>query len=395
MSPEQTEQAAALLLKGDFEGALAAFGRALEEDPGDPVALLGSARAALAARDDARARDFLLKLLRVRPNHPEALSQLAAIRFREDGDPDALDTLRRLAARDEAQFPELYNLGVALIHAGEFEEAETALVSARQRSPDSPHVLAQLGQLAFQRGDTERAIRDLSKAAELGPSEWHPLRVLARVHVSRGEHREAKAALDLALRRFPEGPPLLLERAQVFLGLGEPAAALEDARALHRAHPDHPQAAHLHGIAALAAGQGPEAQEALEQAIRLAPQAFEPRIALARLLGLAGHPGPQKQVLQEALRLAPEAAAPALDLSNLLLAEGTEEALAQAAGITAAALEHHPGDPGLHLNRALALRQRAPGEALPHARTAAAASDPAIADQGRRLVELLERAPGS
>ncbi|HLT30007.1 MAG TPA: tetratricopeptide repeat protein [Myxococcaceae bacterium] len=392
MTPEQTEQAAALLLKGDFEGALSAFGKALEEDPEDAVALLGSARAALAARDDARARSFLLRLLLVRPNHPEGLSQLAAIRFREDGAPEALEELRRLAARDEAQFPELYNLGVALIHAGEFEEAETALVSARQRSPDSPHVLAQLGQLAFQRGDTDRAIRDLSKAAELGPTEWHPLRLLARVHVARGEHREAKAALDLALRRFPDGPPLLLERAQVLLGLGEPAAALEDARALHRAHPDHPQAAHLHGVAALAAGQGPEAKEAFEHAIRLAPKAFEPRIALARLLGLAGHPGPQKHVLQEAHRLAPEAAAPALDLSNLLLTEGTEEALQQAADITAAALAHHPEDPGLHLNRALALRHRAPADALPHARKAAAADLPEIADQGRRLVALLEQA---
>jgi len=393
MTPEALERAAQLVGDGEYAAAATEFDEALATEPEDPVALLGAARAQLALSRDEKARGLLLRLLLVSPLHPEALSHLAAIRFRRERNPAQLDELRALAAHPEARFPELYNLGVALVRAAAFDEAEGALQSARQLSPDNPFVLAQLGKLALRRGDGARALRDLERAIELAPREWYPLRLLARVHLAAGRLPEARAALDRALERFPDGPILLQERAQVRLALGQPRLALDDARRLDALHPESPQAAYLHGVAALTAGRAPEALEVLERAVRLAPKAAEPRVALARIKGHLGDAVAQQSLLEEACAVAPGLPGPALDLSNLLLRQDTASSLARARGVLETALQRHPEDPGLHLNLALVLRHSAPEQALPHARRAAASPHPGIADEGRRLVALL--APGS
>lgn len=395
MTPEALDRAARFLVTGDYAAAAAAFEEALIAEPEDPVGLLGAARAHLAATRDDRARTFLLRLLLVRPQHPEALSHLAAIRYRQERQPAQLDELRGLAAHPKAQFPELYNLGVALLRTGLHDEAESALQSARQLVPDSPFVLAQLGKLAFRRGDLPRALRDLARAAEEGPREWYPLRVLSRVHLAAGQLPEAREALDRALERFPDGPILLLDRAQVLLALGEAELALVDARKLAALAPENPQAAHLHGVIALTANQVAEAQQALELAIRLAPQLPDPPMALARLKGLTGETAAEQALLEQALQRAPSHLGLALDLSSFFLRQGAPEALERAATVARTALVHHPEEPGLHLNLALALRNGAPAEALPHARAAATSPKPAIAAQALRLIQALETAHAS
>jgi len=324
----------------------------------------------------------------VQPNHPEAVSYLARYRALR-GDPKAMEALRLLSQRPEAQFPEHYNLGIVLMRLRQFDEAEAAFNRALNLSPDNPQVLTYLGSLAHRKGELKDAISYLRIATEGTKRETYPLLLLSRALLGLGNLPAAISALEDGLRRNPAATTLAVDLIQLQLLVGKPQAAIRLAEDLRKRKPEEAHPAYLHGLALLTVGRAEEARTALEHALGKGPRSWEVRVALARVERLAKNPARADALLEEAVALAPSEIGPATDLALSHLQSGKPE---KAQAVLTPALAAHPEDAGLNLNMAIALKKRSPDKALAHALQAQASPKPELREQASKLAAELKGA---
>jgi len=131
----------------------------------------------------------------------------------------------------------------------------------------------------------------------------------ARKHLLKGRVLMAQRKMAEALEEFrlakTQDPSLAfevdLESARAQLNIGETSTAVETARALVRDHPGDLTVALLLGDALLKAGNLPEAEQAYQNAIRLAPESAEARLKLANLARWRGDLSRAREMLEEIL----------------------------------------------------------------------------------------------
>lgn len=362
-----------------------AFAKGLKANPDDLECLLGLSRVLMSMGQERTAVPVLQHYLKLKPNQPEAVSHLAKMRAVR-GDAEALDALRILSEHPKAQYFEHLNYGTALLALNRLEEAEKAFLRAQDAEPDSPFPIVSLGIIAQRRGDAQAAQEAFREATEIDEKQAYPLLLIAQSHITQGRFNDALQALNEGLRRDPEAANLHIERIKLLLGTGAAEEAFKVAGHFRKFEPKNPEGAHLQGLAAMISGRGDFARNALEEAIRLAPTAYEPHLTLARLEGLAKNSERQRELLEKAVSLAPKASAPAIDLSTFQLRAG--EIDAAIAGLRDA-LTREPNHPALNLNMALALVKSDAAKALEHARKAASSKQKSVAEQGQRLVAQL------
>ncbi len=199
---------------------------------------------------------------------------------------------------------------------GALDEAQQALMRVLGEgetegiSPDNPYALTALGELLTLRGQLGDAEQQLAKALEALPGLVQARLARARVLMLQESFAEAAADLGATLDVLerppaPEGGEqaprfelepipedergelageILAERARARLALGETDKALEDARAADAKLAGGWRAKVVLGQVLAALGRAFEAQDALDQAVKAAPQLAGPRIARAELL---------------------------------------------------------------------------------------------------------------
>jgi tetratricopeptide (TPR) repeat protein len=112
-----------LLELGKFEEALARFRQCQAEEPGDPRALFGAGRCAWhLARWDEAAQAFQ-EVLRLRPDHLDALSELAYIHEERGELTRALELLERAAQLDPTWHDLYFRMAKLFLAAGQTERA--------------------------------------------------------------------------------------------------------------------------------------------------------------------------------------------------------------------------------------------------------------------------------
>ncbi len=140
------------------------------------------------------------------------------------------------------------------------------------------------------RGDHQGAQAEAERALAISPNLADAHGALGVVLTSSGRPKEGLAALKTCIRLDPRTPSLVFRLSQIAEALyfcREYAAAVEAARQAIRSFPDRPG---YYGLLAAALGQmgrTAEAKEALEQAIAIAPAAFD---SYARGYVLERHP---------------------------------------------------------------------------------------------------------
>lgn len=176
-------------------------------------------------------------------------------------------------------------LGMALLRAGHFDEAQRQLTAASRLRRGSPEALFDVARVAFARGDhraAESACRALGRSAATSP--------LADVCAARSDlvwNRSARAfeALNRALQADPNG-------YEALFALGEAhrlRAAVADAEsAYQRASAQRPTDAEPYlglGRLYVAAQRRDDAVRALERALELDAQSPDVQFELGRVLG--------------------------------------------------------------------------------------------------------------
>ncbi len=184
----------------------------------------------------------------------------------------------------------LNNQGVDALRAGRIEDAKRSFESASKLAPAFVAALGNLGVARRRAGDRDGALEAYRLALAVEPHDPVLAGNLASLYRSEGREREARAALELT-RPGGAAPHVLLVRADLEAGLGNPDGAMSLCRQAHR----------------------------------LAPKMADPLVAIGRVELARGRPGPARRSLVRALRLEPASAEAAM------LLESADRALAQPA----------------------------------------------------------------
>jgi putative thioredoxin len=137
--PSPIEEAVALakeaLAAGDMPRAANIFGQVLEHEPGNVDALAGLARAAIARKDFAKARQTLDHAPPEAAGHAEIAAARTALELAETGEKakGALGELRERIARDPKDYAARLELASALFGSGAREQAIDELLELVRR----------------------------------------------------------------------------------------------------------------------------------------------------------------------------------------------------------------------------------------------------------------------
>jgi len=295
--PRDTRERWADLLAqaGRLEEAIALWRDLLREDPTDIRIYLRLAQAHQQQEELDQARWCYERALGLVPTSWEALYGLAQLRWQAQEYGPALELYRRAAALQPDQALLQYDLGLALLQEGHFEEAGIALRKALECGlPQEPRArarehLSNLGKARFRaeieadltcrrcadliaEGRFREAVAGLQQVVQTLPdhtSAWYSLG-LAYQGLQRLE--EAAAALRRVLAVEPDQADAHSDLSLVLLQRGETEKAYQHALQAYRKRPGDPEILRNFGLACLFVGRRKEGRWWLNLARHLDPQ---------------------------------------------------------------------------------------------------------------------------
>ncbi len=162
-----------------------------------------------------------------------------------------------------------YNLGVAMLHLGDFTEAEECFLNAVRQSPHLAEAYVQLGGICQQRGDLDGCLHYNKEAAECRAKFPEPWGNIGFVHLQRGEADEAITALQKALTWNPKFVQARTNLANALYMKGEYEKSAEMSRMVIKQEPSFAPAWNSLSLAVLELGDPAKAKEYAEKASEL------------------------------------------------------------------------------------------------------------------------------
>ncbi|HVY81194.1 MAG TPA: tetratricopeptide repeat protein [Steroidobacteraceae bacterium] len=261
-------------------------------------------------------RDFIAK----NPHDYDLQLGLGAFQQRAGATQDAIATYRKIVADAESGPKGLIarnRIAAIDVAQGRIAEAEALIAEVLKASPRDNDALTLRGNLALDRGDAATAIADLRAVLRDQPNAVPVLRTLARAHLANNEpalaEENLRAAIDAAPTQMParvelaqllmqtnrsEQAVALLEEAvkqtptntqarealtRAYLAKGDLEAARTSADDLRTLAPKLAVGPYLAGLIAQEQKRYDDAEQDLEQALKLQPNALDALAALSRL----------------------------------------------------------------------------------------------------------------
>ncbi|HEY1186713.1 MAG TPA: tetratricopeptide repeat protein [Gemmata sp.] len=258
------------------------------------------------------------QLLGAAPNHPAALTNLAAIVAQRGNSDEAERLYLEALGADPDQLNAHFNIANLYRRTGRSANAVPHYEDALRLSPDAPAVLINLGLAVTDLGNWPRGVECFARAVTVNPDAPEGLSLLGDALARCGRRTEAIAAFREAVSRFPDQP-----RGYCHLGLHLAAAGETDEAVdfLERAvalKPDYPEAQNALGVAYEAVGRADDAQRAYRAAVALRTEFADAWANLGTSLGEQGRVPEAVGALRRAIELAPNPIAQSALLSNLL-----------------------------------------------------------------------------
>ncbi len=154
--------------------------------------------------ETAAAFGHLNEALRIKPDDPEVLANLAGIYTRMGNLDRALPLAQRSVALEPSYAKSHFNLGNVWMRLGRTDEAEASYRTAVRLDPSLALAWNNLGAIAQERGSPEEAAADFARAIALDP-DYAPAHVnLGRSLQRAGRLRAARAQFERALQLAPD-----------------------------------------------------------------------------------------------------------------------------------------------------------------------------------------------
>jgi tetratricopeptide (TPR) repeat protein len=179
--------------------------------------------------------------LRLRPEYPEALSNMAYTFMQSGRWPEAIECLQH-ALRVKPEFATARNnLAVVYFQSGDMSNATEQILLALRFNPDDANAHARYAIILSLAGKIDDAIAHYKEAVRIRPDFVEAHKQLAEVLRKRGKLQEAIEHYEAALQYEPEAIEIYANLAAAFASLNQPqqamataAKAIETARAIHQ-----------------------------------------------------------------------------------------------------------------------------------------------------------------
>jgi arylsulfatase A-like enzyme/predicted Zn-dependent protease len=195
-----------LLRRERFAEAAAAFGRALELKPVDPMLALGMATAQFETGKPADAEATLLSSLRFNPKDSRHYLLLGTIAESRKDTRRAQTWFAKVRELDPASGAVDSALAEIAFQNGDFAAAESHIADALRKDPKTRGAHFYRAQILEARGDVDRAIRELREEADIEPRDSRTLTALLALFRKAGRLEEEEAFLQSLVRKRPEFP---------------------------------------------------------------------------------------------------------------------------------------------------------------------------------------------
>ncbi len=242
-----------LVLKRNFEAALALFGSLLKDEPEAERAHYFMGVAHLGDGAASRARASLERAVNLDPGYDKAKLLLAEIALRQRDFGEA----RRLSEEVLERMPGSYQArlvhGNSLLFGGENEKAREQFEHLVRMDPDNPVGHYRLGFSHRLDGNFDEALSHFDRALEINPRLMDVFTNVVLIHSAREEHDAALRKAENQLAVVSESPA---SQAMVYNLIG----------GLH-----------------MAKGDNPAAEKAFQTALEKNPESLRPYYALARI----------------------------------------------------------------------------------------------------------------
>jgi tetratricopeptide (TPR) repeat protein len=188
------------------------FSAVHQAHPTDQAALIGLLESQLDLKHNEAVRDTAKKLDNLLTSDSPALLQVGTVLAARGQYQPALPLLRRFVAANPRSSDAVYNLGLALLHTGALEEAETLLSGLLREAPTAEtHNL--IGAVQERRGKQTEAVQSFEQAVRLAPGNED-------FRIDYGSSLANAGLLDQAITVFSAGIANLSQSMRLRLGLG-------------------------------------------------------------------------------------------------------------------------------------------------------------------------------
>jgi tetratricopeptide (TPR) repeat protein len=235
----------------------------------------------LIGESPAAAEEQIHEILKVAPQHPQALRLLGAA-LRRQGRFEEADAAYMRSLEASTRDPELIRAADAL-RANRIPEAEHALRAILKARPTDVAAIRMLAEVAVRLGRLEAAENLLARCLELAPTFSGARFNYATVLYRRGQSEAAIAQTDRLLAEDPRHPGYRNLRAAALARIGENAQAVEAYAGVLKDFPDQPKVWMSMGHALKTVGRQADCIDAYRRALALAPQLGEAWWSLANL----------------------------------------------------------------------------------------------------------------
>ena len=274
---------AILMRTGRASLAAVEFEKSLKLDPDQPNALVNLAQIRFAG-DDLRGSAELFKRALAIKQDVEVARALTVISLRLKDYSSASTYYERYALTAESETSAARaELGAALFEAGLLKEAEAELTAAVNLNPTDTDSVVRLARVYLARKEIPAAGRTLEASVARGNDPAPVYSLLADVYEQSGHVENAIPAMRLAIQRDPQSEKYRFEYAVLLTNSNAPGAAVIRLEESLQTFPSSSRLWFALGFANFKLDKNEEAERALRKAIELDPK-FAPAFAYLGLI---------------------------------------------------------------------------------------------------------------
>lgn len=344
--PAHTAVITALMQKGAIDDAAKQLDAMRKVAPKNPQTLYLEAQLAYKRKDFKTVRDLSQQLLKTAPGNPLFLQMAGAAEYQLGSYVQADDLLNKALQ----QAPDLRLARSLLVtnylRSGQPAKALSTLQPVLDKIDKDSAMLALAGEAYLQSGDPKKAEEYFAKASKLDPDNPARRTSIALAHMAQGDIGTATSELE---RLSSEDKGITADRALIasYLRRNELDKALAAIDVLQKKQPDNPTIYNLRARILLAKKDTTGARKNLEKALALNPAYISAVAALASLDMAENKPEDARKRFESVLATDPKNSAALLSLAKLTLATRgkPEDALA----LIDKAVSGNPGEVGPRL----------------------------------------------
>jgi tetratricopeptide (TPR) repeat protein len=322
-----------------LNASVAEFNKALQIDANNPeiYTQLGTTLRFQGRLDEAD--QAFAKALALDSDYGEALLGQGFVKLERGDSAAAKSFFEKAIAKNSKNHMAHFRLGEAYLKEGDLHLALKTFNTALALDPNNASILSRMGEAYDKQGNQAAAVSHFRRAIQQNPSFMPAYIGLSNLWDTRGDGELAMAELKSALNVNPNYAPARNQLGRLALSVDKPSQAIDHYKQALRVNPNDPEA--LKGLsqaltvmAQRSAQQADatgvesdyvEAEEAIQEALRLNPNDLRLHLANLRISQLAGKPDMSASQLEQIINMQPRNASEEMLQGEALLTVGRYE----------------------------------------------------------------------